>query len=339
MYSCGMYGGSFNPLHLGHVKCMLEAAERCRRLMIVISSGTARNEADIRVRYRWVYEATRHLPNVEIRVLEDSAPSKGEYTEEMWLSDAEKVKAWAGEPITAVFCGSDYGPDSMWARCYPDAELVILPRDGLSSTAVRRDPMARWEDLPTYVRPYYAKKVLLIGGESTGKSTLGETLARRYNTCCLEEVGRAVSERSGSDRWMLPEDYTEILLAHKLKEMEMLRAANRVLFEDTDALTTLFFLRFLNGPDQEKNAALAEAVSALNRYDLILFLEPDVPFVQDGDRSETIAADRARYSADLLRLYTERGFRCETVRGSYAERYARACELVDRLLAGEGGKA
>lgn len=42
--------------------------------------------------------------------------------------------------------------------------------------------------------------------------------------------------------------------------------------------------------------ALADAIAALNQYDLILFLQPDVAFVQDGDRSEIIAADRERYS-------------------------------------------
>ncbi|WP_376785767.1 adenylyltransferase/cytidyltransferase family protein [Ruminiclostridium cellobioparum] len=28
-FKCGMYGGSFNPLHLGHVRCIIEAANQC----------------------------------------------------------------------------------------------------------------------------------------------------------------------------------------------------------------------------------------------------------------------------------------------------------------------
>ena len=159
-YSCGMYGGTFNPLHLGHVRCMIEAANRCDRLILVISNGVKRKEIDIRQRYRWVYEATAHFPHVRIFVLDDDAAAKSDYSEEQWYRDAEKVKAFAGEPITAVFFGSDYAPDSMWTKCYPQAEAVILQRDGISSTAVRRAPLACWDMMPDFVRPYFVKKVL-----------------------------------------------------------------------------------------------------------------------------------------------------------------------------------
>ena len=334
-YGCGMYGGSFNPLHLGHVRCMIEAANQCRRLIIVISAGSNREEIGIRQRYRWVYEATKHFPHVEIFVLEDEAPSKAAYSEDLWLADAQKVKDYAGEKIDVVFCGSDYGPDCMWARCYPEAKLVILKRDHISSTQIRRDPIACWDMLPTFVRPYFAKKVLLIGGESTGKSTLSISLARRYNTCWLEEVGRDISARSGTDLWMLQEDFTDILLQHKVREIEALKSANRLLIEDTDCLITLFYLNFLKGDDAKNNVRLAEAIAHLNSYDLILYLQPDVAFVQDGDRSEIIAADREKYSRQISDLYERFGFKIVPVAGDYQTRYERAVELIDQMLKGE----
>ena len=36
-YKVGMYGGAFNPLHLGHLECMIKAAALCEELFIVIS--------------------------------------------------------------------------------------------------------------------------------------------------------------------------------------------------------------------------------------------------------------------------------------------------------------
>ena len=335
-YSCGMYGGSFNPLHLGHVRCMISAANQCDRLIIVISNGVNRGEIDIRQRYRWVYETVKHFPHVRIYVLDDDASSKEAYTEETWYADARKVKDFAGEPITAVFFGDDYAPDSMWTKCYPEAEAVILHRDRISSTAIRKAPLACWEMMPDYVRPYFVKKVLLIGTESTGKSTLAVSLARHYNTCFLEEVGRDISARSGTDRWMLPEDFTDILLQHKVKQLEMVSRANRVFFEDTNCLTTLFYIDFLEGEEKEKNRNLAEAVSALNEYDLVLLLGPDVDFVQDGDRNLEIAADRKKYTDLLRQMCGEHGLRVTELNGDYEQRYRKAVELVDRLLEESG---
>ena len=335
MYNCGMYGGSFNPLHLGHVRCIIEAANQCKKLIIVLSCGERRDEIDVRVRYRWLYQLTQHLGNVKLFVISDAAESKSGYTEEYWQADAEKVKAFAGEAIDAVFCGSDYDGDSFWAKCYPEAELKITRRDSISSTEIRKNPLDHWDWLPNIVRLFYVKKVLLVGGESVGKSTLTANLANHYNTNYLEEVGRDISERSGTDKMMLPEDFTEILLRHKTRETEAVKSSNRVLFEDTDCLITLFYLRFLEGRDKEKNAALAEAISGLNSYDLILFLEPDVTFAQDGDRSEVIAADRDKYSEQIKELYRQHGFTFVSVSGNYQTRFEQAVSLVDGLIRGD----
>ncbi len=331
-YKCGMYGGSFNPLHLGHVKCIIQAANQCEELIVVISEGINRDEIDIRMRYRWVYQLTKHIGNVRLFVLQDTAKTKEAYTEEYWLKDAGKVKEFAGKKLDAVFCGSDYDNSSFWAKCYPEAETIYLQRDEISSTKLRENVMAHWEWLPNVVRPYYAKKVLLIGGESTGKSTLTINLANYYNTNYLEEVGRDISERSGTDMLMLPEDFTDILLIHKVREREALLHSNKVLFEDTDCLITKFYIQFLEGKGKAVNEKLADAISQLNNYDLILFLEPDVRFVQDGDRSPVIAADREHYSNKIKELYKEREYNIEIISGDYQERFLQSVRLINKLL-------
>jgi len=331
-YKCGIYGGSFNPLHLGHVRCIIEAANQCEELIVVISKGICRNEIDIRVRYRWIYQVTSHLSNIRIFVLQDHSKTKQDYSEEYWMKDAQKVKEFAGKKIDAVFCGSDYDENSFWAKCYPESKIIFFQRDGITSSKIREDVMAHWEWLPNVVKPYFVKKVLLIGVESTGKSTLAINLANYYNTNYLEEVGRDISERSGTDMLMLPEDFTDILLLHKLKEREAILSSNKVLFVDTDCLITKFYIQFLDGKNKSLNEKLADAISELNHYDLVIFLEPDVKFVQDGDRSPVIAADREYYGNWIKELYEKRDYEIHMVSGDYQERFLKVVSLVDKLL-------
>jgi HTH-type transcriptional repressor of NAD biosynthesis genes len=171
-----------------------------------------------------------------------------------------------------------------------------------------------------------------MGGESTGKSTLTINLANRFNTNYIDEAGRDISERSGTDMMMLSEDFTEILLQHKLNEIKAIEHSNKVIFEDTDALITQFFMGFLEDPGIEKNKALSDAIDALNSYDLILFMEPDVEFVQDGDRSEEIRDNREKYSDQIKDLILSHGKRFVTVSGSYEERYEKVIAEVSKLF-------
>lgn len=331
MYKIGMYGGTFNPMHNGHLECIIKAACMCEKLYIVLSIGNNRDEVDYRVRYRWLYQATKHIGNVEIFTISDDCESKQEYTLEVSKADSEYVKKHIGEPIDVVFCGSDYDADSFWNVNYPDSEFYVFERNDISSTAIREDLYGHWDWLPTFVRPYYVKKVLLIGVESSGKSVMTVNLANYYNTNYIEEAGRDLSEKSGTDTLMLDEDFTEILLTQKLNEMKAVEQSNRVLFCDTDCLITQFFLKFLGG--NEENIKLSDAIDALNSYDLVLFLAPDVKWVQDGDRSTEIRDNRDKYRKMIADIYESHGKKFEYIEGDYLTKFNRCVELVDKMLA------
>lgn len=331
-YKVGMYGGSFDPLHMGHVDCIINAANLCEKLYIVLSIGTKRSEIDGRIRYRWLYQLTKHIGNVQIIIIKDDAAVKQDYTKDYWMADAQKVKEQIGEKIDIVFAGSDYDSDSFWNVCYPDSEFYVFDRDGKSSTEIRKNPYLHWDWIPDIVKPYYTKKVLIMGGESTGKSTITINLKNRFNGAYIDEAGRDISERSGSDTLMISEDFTEILLQHKLNEIKALELGKKLLFIDTDTLVTQFYMNFLEDLNIVKNRALSDAIDALNDYDLILFFEPDTAFVQDGGRSPIIAAERAKYSEqikELLRAHIKE-FVC--ISGDYQSRYEQSVAEVKKIL-------
>lgn len=333
-YGVGIYGGSFNPLHLGHLECIIKASGLCKELYIVISYRDNETDVPLRVKIRWVYQLTKHIGNVKIITLKDETVDKKDYTESYWDSDSRIVKDKIGKKIDVVFSGDDYDENSFWNKCYEESDYIVFPRNKYNSTEIRGDLYGHWDWMPQVVRTYFTKKVLIIGGESSGKSTLTINIANYFNTVYLEEVGRDLSELSGTDIYMLPEDFTRILLEHKAKEFRLIEKSNKVFFEDTDCLITHFFLDFLNDEESQKNGKLADAIAALNSYDLILFLEPDVEWVQDGDRSEVIAADRKKYSEMIKKYYTDRGFGFKIISGDYNTRFDLAVKYVNELIEG-----
>ena len=130
-------------------------------------------------------------------------------TDYYWENGAKDIKAAIGTHIDAVFCGSDYSGTNRFESLYcPESEVIYFDRREvpISSTEIRFDPYKQWDYLPPVCRPYYAKRVLIVGGESTGKSTPVQNLALAYNTNYVSEVGRETCEAAGGEAFMNMDD-------------------------------------------------------------------------------------------------------------------------------------
>lgn len=90
--------------------------------------------------------------------------------------------------------------------------------------------------------------------------------------------------------------------------------------------------RLQNCRRQNDDNAVADAVDAINSYDLILFLEPDVKFVQDGGRSEEIHRDRVRYSNQIKEILRTHNKNFVCIYGDYQNRYLEAVKKVEKLF-------
>ena len=328
-YEVEMFGGSFEPLHIGHIHDMIRAACVCDELHIMISWSKQRDLIPKELRYRWVLNSVKHLPNVQVHLVEDTAATKEEYADmKYWLQGAEDIRRIIGKHIDAVFAGDDYKDTDYFPNCYPDSTIIYYPRKEvpISSTDIRNDVIRQWDYVPQIVRQHYVKKVLIIGGESTGKSTLVQNLAQAYNTNYVEEHGRLTCEIAGGEEYMTEEDLMENLLYQKTKEMEAAKHSNRILFVDTDAKTTHFYGKLLLENVPARFHMLSEAISNYNDFDLIIFLFPTVDFIQDGTRNEKIAANRIKFSRILRSKYSMD--KVYDVGGDYLDRFNTAKKLI-----------
>ena len=115
MYEVGMYGGSFNPLHLGHVNDIIMAANQCKKLYVVLSVTDDPKEIDHRERYMWLKNVTAHMDNVEVIEIFDKNTSKDTYD---WKAGARDIKNAIGKKIDVVFSGDDYEGKHIWEKFY-----------------------------------------------------------------------------------------------------------------------------------------------------------------------------------------------------------------------------
>ena len=332
-----MYGGSFNPLHQGHVSCIIQASNQCDKLYVVLSNSNSKDEIPYQHRFRWLKQLTKDMENVEVIQINDSSTDKAHYD---WKKGSNDVKTLIGEDIDVVFRGSDYSHDNEkdpFKIYYPNSKSVYVDRNiiPISSTEIRESPIKHWDYIADVAKPYFVKKVMIIGTESCGKSTLTRNLAKYYNTSYVEEKGRNICDFAGGYENMMPSDYVEILYTHKVSEIQEQRKVNKLLFIDTDCVVTDYYLRLqfentITNIVDESN--LASAISNLNKYDLVLFLEPDVKWIQDGTRTYGEDNVRAINNIKLKQLLRVDGVRYYTIGGNYQNRFTRSVELINDLI-------
>ena len=333
-YDIGMYGGTFNPLHLGHVNDIIKASNVCNKLYLVLSISEDSNEIDYRERLMWLKNITNHMDNVEVFPIFDKNMSKETYD---WMNGVNQIKSHIGKTIDVVFAGSDYKGRNLWEKLYPESKIHYFDRNDvpISSTEIRNNPFKYYNYLPNIVQRYYIKKVCIIGTESCGKSTLVKNLAMYFNTTYVEEAGRYICEEAGGIDNMQKKHYFDILFKHKELERTALENANKVLFIDTDSLITLYYYQLGFEKTNEKNnyfKNIAEGIAVLNDYDLYIFLEPDVNFVYDITRRSVDDKVRNENNIKLKQLFDNIGIKYITINGNYEERYEKSKEKVLKLI-------
>ena len=198
--------------------------------------------------------------------------------------------------------------------------------NGLSGTSVRADVHAHRCFLAPTVYAHFVERVVLMGAESTGKSTLTARLTAEYDTTQVQEYGREYySERGGQ---LDLDDYVTIARVHREHEDNAAVQAARYLFVDTNAITTMFFSHYYNRDSRPELRDLAD--DCRDRYRHVIVCDDDIPFEQDGWRDNETW--RARMQGMVLHDLATRRIPFHIIRGTVDDRVTQ----VRAILAGNG---
>lgn len=355
--------GKFYPPHAGHLHLIDTARAACERVTVVVMAAACES-VPLEQRVTWLRDTYRDTPQVEVVGVSDDVEvdygSPTAWDAHVALMEAALARATvrAGRPsahacVDLVVTSEPYGAElahRLGARelCV-DRERSSFP---VSGTAVRADPVAHWSHLPAAVRGGLARRVVVLGAESTGTTTVSTLLAERLrarggvwaHTRWVPEYGReytlrkleiqeALADRAGRQRpdmtglvWTT-EDFTAVAQEQRGIEDRCAAQGSPVLVCDTDALATaVWHLRYLG-----THSEVVEREGARRPADLYLLTDHvDVPFVQDGIRDgEHLRAWMTSEFVDVLR---RGGHRWRLLRGPVERRVEDALAAVDALL-------
>jgi HTH-type transcriptional repressor of NAD biosynthesis genes len=287
-YATGLCVGKFYPPHKGHEYLINTAHKQCDTLHVVIC-GKQGQKPKAELRLEWLQEisaAAATTTCIRFSWIEDVYDPDDS---QLW---ADLAVEWLGKAPDAVFTSESYGDP--WAKCIGcDHVLVDMSRISVpvSGTMVRASPFEHWDMLSPCVQAYYVKRVVVIGAESTGKTTLCENLALYLSAGELVyEYGREYCEKQDMfGKTWTTQDFQMIANQQAEVECRTARRGSQFMICDTHCWSTaVWHTRFLGFrcPLIEQMAVLQE-----ERYHSSLYLlcaVEGVPFVQDGTRVETV---------------------------------------------------
>ncbi|MBN2431655.1 MAG: AAA family ATPase [Acidobacteria bacterium] len=319
--------GKFMPPHRGH-RFLIDFARHYTREVMVVVGSLAREPIPGDLRFRWVQQM---FPELTVLHLTDEIPQQPFEHPDFW-------DIWRSSLLRILPCRPDYvfASEIYGLRLAEElkAEFVavdirreILP---VSGTMIREDPLQYWDYLPVCVRPYFVRRVCIVGPESTGKSTLARRLAAHYGTVCVPEYARGLIDLQ--DGRCEAEDFHRIARGQLAAEDALAGQANRVLICDTDLMTTTLWAEIFTG----QCPGWIRRVARERSYDLYLVTDTGVPYIKDPQRHHPERREwfRERCLAELA----ARGSHFQLIGGDWENRFLLACQAVDAMLARVSGR-
>ncbi|UAB94728.1 AAA family ATPase [Dactylosporangium vinaceum] len=339
----GLVIGKFYPPHAGHHHLIDTAARGCDEVTVVVAPSTVES-IPLEDRLAWLREV--HAGALHVRfvgVYDDTPVDYG--SEAAWEAHTATFRrAVGGRRVERVYSSEAYGEEL--ARRFGAVHVPVDPARGtvpVSGTAVRADPVANWAMLAPPVRAWFVRRVVVVGAESTGTTTLARALAAHLRlrgaafagTRWVEEYGRTLTSlkmgalapgRTMADLVWTREDFLTVAREQNAAEDAAARSGGPILVCDTDSFATSVW-------EERYLGSASPAVRAAARKPALYLLTSDegVPFEDDGMRDGEHLRPwmTGRFRAELQ----ARGVPWIELTGPYRERLTRAVHACDELLA------
>ena len=303
----GLIIGKFCPLHKGHQLLIDTALSEMDELHLWSWSDPEFAQFPPSLREHWLRTM---YPQAKVEVLSSKSvalrfpglvmPRNSAPDIEHQVFVAQLWQRLIGSPLHSVYTSETYGDQLVTVL----NKLLLQPtevrhrmvdhqrtRIPISGTQLRSSWQPEWLD--QIVHKTARKRVVFLGAESTGKSTLSAWASRALGGVTISEYGRTLWEQKQGN--LVFQDMLQIAnIQVSLEES----ADHPWQFCDTSPLTTLFYSHSLFGKSDPALEQLSQ-----RSYDLTFLCTADFPMVQDGTRQNESFRQKqeAWYLAELRR--------------------------------------
>lgn len=289
----GLVFGKFMPLHRGHELVINTALSECDEVTIVVYDITPKGTypaMPVEKRLGWIrslfppVHALLSLPNPVTADNPDSPDYAPDY--------AEQVKPFG--PFDRVYSSEPGYEEFAYLlgakHVIVDEARATVP---ISGTEIRKNPYENRGWMDPIVYSDLVKKVVFVGTESTGKSTMARIMSERYDTVWTHEYGRELWEEQGLKGSYA--DHLKIAIHQRGREVAAAKAARDYVFCDTNAWTTLHWCLHQYGTADPRLHQLVN--ETVNDY-IYIFCNNDFGWIQDGTRE--LAGEESQHFHDQL---------------------------------------
>jgi nicotinamide riboside kinase len=315
-FSHGLIVGKFYPPHRGHQFLIERAAARCTEVSVLVMAAGCETLA-LAERTAWLQASCADLPAVTVSGIRCDVPV-------------------------------DFSNDAVWT-----AQLALM------RAALERDCRPQRVDAVFSSEPYgdeLAARVVVVGAESTGTSTIARMLAEHYRcrggpwarTQCVTEAGRdytvskwqqarAAASEAGRPEPALEDlewaaaDFDAVAAEQARRENEAASAGSPLVVCDTDAFATAVWERRYLGV-QARDLQPWATTELPHREIYLLTSHEEVPWHDDGLREGDLQI-REAMTGWFAAALTAAGHSWVLLAGSLTERCALAVRVTDMALA------
>lgn len=346
MLKTGLMIGHFEPLHLGQMRSILAASGQVKNLHIVITnhpSPHANFNITLQDKARWLQMACADLPFIHIHTTDEIDLPVHESFETVVIEVAvtnAKLQLIINEldlpSDTALFIAANH--PLAQERCQQQLAIKVLTtplQTEFDSYDIAKDPVAHWSTIHPEARADYTKTVAIVGGESSGKTTLVHKLANYYGASFALEMGRVYvgTDLGGKEIGLQYSDYGPIALDHaEAIRQAKITATAPVTIVDTDFVTTQAFCEEYEGRTHPFVTACIEEF----RADFTIMLDNNTPWIDDGLRSLGSRDARGRFEQRLLAIFHRHNIKPYLIDApDYDARYREAVAFIDKHIYGK----